>query len=195
MEGVIAWIMAYKYIVLIPAAIIEGPVLSMLCGLLIRLDVLSFVPTYLLLMLGDLIGDSLWYLAGFHWGKTLVTKFGKYISLTESNLVIVEKLYHKYHSSILIISKLVMGFGFPGGVLATAGIVKLPFRKFILFCTIGQVVWTGGLLAIGYYLGEAYLTIYGKFELISFVGLTVVAIAVFIGFGKFIRKRTLEKYS
>ncbi|MCC2630537.1 MAG: alkaline phosphatase [Candidatus Paceibacter sp.] len=195
MEGIIAWILAYKYIVLVPGAIIEGPVLSMLCGLLIRIGVLDLAPTYVLLMAGDLIGDTLWYWAGFHWGKKLVSKFGKYISLTEKNLEIVGRLYHKYHNSIIIISKLCMGLGFPGAVLATAGIVKIPFKKFILLNTVGQVIWTGGLLAIGYYLGDTYLKIYGGFEIFSFVGLSVLTIAILFGIGKYIRKRTLEQYS
>jgi membrane protein DedA with SNARE-associated domain len=68
LEGVMAWILAYRYLVIIPGAIIEGPILSIICGLLIRLGVLGIVPTYLLLMLGDLIGDTLWYWGGHRWG-------------------------------------------------------------------------------------------------------------------------------
>jgi membrane protein DedA with SNARE-associated domain len=195
MESVIEWILAYRYLVIVPGAIIEGPILSIICGLLVRLDVLGIVPTYLFLMLGDLIGDTLWYFAGFYWGKSLVVRFGKYFSVTEQSLAIIEKLFHKYHSSILIISKVLMGFGFPGAVLATAGIVKLPFRKFIVYNTIGQIMWTGGLLAIGYYVGDAYLKINGGLGIFSLISVFILVIALLFGVGKYIRKRTLATYS
>jgi membrane protein DedA with SNARE-associated domain len=195
METVIGWILAYRYLVIVPGAIIEGPILSIICGLLIRLDLLGLIPTYLLLMLGDLIGDVIWYSAGFHWGKALVIRFGKYFSVTEKSLMIIEKLFHKYHFSILIISKLLMGFGFPGAVLATAGIVKLPFKKFILYNAIGQIIWSGALIAIGYYVGDTYLKINGGLGIFSLISVFILVIALLFGLAKYIRNRTIQEYS
>ena len=195
METIIAWLLAYKYIIIVPGAIIEGPILSIICGLLVRLDFLNFWFAYFFLMLGDLIGDMIWYWAGYHWGKGLITRFGKYFSITENTLEIIKRLYHKYHSPILLISKLTMGFGFPGAVLATAGIVRIPFRKFMFYNVIGQLIWTGGLLAIGYFVGEAYIQINGGLEIFSLIAVIILAIAILFGVGKYIRKRTLEKYS
>lgn len=192
---IIAWLLAYKYLIIIPGAIFEGPILSIICGLLIRLDVLNFWYAYFFLMLGDLIGDVLWYWAGYHWGKKLILKFGKYFSITEESIEIVKKLYHRYHFSILVASKLTMGLGFPGAVLATAGIVRISFRKFMLYNLIGQFVWTGGLIAIGYFVGEAYITINGGLEIFSLIAVILLAIVALFGFGKYVRKRVLKKYS
>jgi membrane-associated protein len=122
-----------------------------------------------------------------------VNRFGKYISLTTEGLVKVEKLFHKYDFTILIISKLLMGLGIPGAVLATAGIVKLPFKKFLLYNFIGQIMWSGALLAVGYFVGDAYLRINGGLGIFSLIAVFVVVIAVLFGVAKYIRTRALEK--
>jgi membrane protein DedA with SNARE-associated domain len=195
MEGIIASILVYRYFILIPGAIIEGPILSVISGMLIHIDILQFWPTYLLLMTGDLIGDTLWYFVGYHWGKKFVVRYGKYFSITEQSLDIVSHIYHKYHNAIIPISKVCMGFGFPGAVLTTAGIIKIPYRKFLFLNFLGQIFWTGGLLAIGYFLGDLFHKVDASFKWVSIIGISVLVVAILFGVGNYIRKRTLEKYS
>lgn len=195
MDHIIQLILQYRYLIIIPLGIIEGPALAMVCGLLLRLNLLSFWPIYFTLMVADLIGDVMWYAIGFYGGPKMVNSLGKYFGINEKVYAAIEKAYHKYHDWILIISKITMGLGFPFVILTTAGIVKIPFKRYMTLNFIGQLVWTGGLLAIGYYLGNFYIQFNKGFHFLSFIGIFVVILVLFYGIGRFIRHQTLKYFS
>src|SRR3989344_3940192 len=76
----------YKYLLLIPLTVLQGPIIMMLSGILIRLDILSFWPAYFALMAGDLIGDTLWYGVGYYLGPPFLRKFGRIFSITQKHV-------------------------------------------------------------------------------------------------------------
>ncbi len=191
----IALILHYKYFILAPLTLIEGPLVMMVSGLLLRLGYFSFLPLYLCLVISDFAGDIVWYWIGYHFGNRFTKKFGRFFSITEEGVAIVEKLYHEHHNKILIISKLTTGFGFAVVTLFTAGMVKIPFKRYALLNFIGEFIWTGLLLSVGYYLGEAYVhvdNIIGKFSIVAMI--IVVFLALF-GFGKYLKGRLTKAYS
>lgn len=154
--------MHHQYLVYIPvvlAAVLEGPLLSMVFGLLLRLGYFSFIPVYAALMLGDLIGDVAWYYIGYHYGRSAIRRFGKRFNITEKGVEKTEKLFLKNKTKILLISKVTNGFGLALVVLATAGIVRIPFKRYLAVNLAGQFVWSGLLLAVGYFFGESYMRI------------------------------------
>lgn len=147
------------YIPVVLVAAIEGPILSMIFGVLLRLGYFSFIPVYAALMLGDLIGDVGWYYIGYHYGRAAIKRFGTKFNITEKGVEKTEKLFHEHKTKILFISKITNGFGLALVVLATAGIVRIPFKKYIAVNIAGQFVWSGTLLAVGYFFGESYTRI------------------------------------
>ena len=180
----------WVYLVIILTACAEGPILSMIFGVLIKLGYFPFVPIYAALMFGDLLGDSGWYWVGRKWGHSFIRKFGKYVSVSEEGVAKITQLFHRYHNRILVISKITNGFGFGLVTLITAGMVRVPFFKYLSLNLIGQFVWSGLLLAIGYYFSSAYIQINNIAGKIFIVLLFVVLIFVFVGFIKFIKKKS-----
>ncbi len=194
-EHIIDWLINYQYLIVLPVAIIEGPVLALICGFLLKMGYFSFWPLFFLLMFGDLASDIYWYCIGYFGGRRLVLRFGKYFSLTEENLAVAEKIYHRHYIPILFLSKVTMGFGFAIGIVAVAGITKLPFKKYMLVNIIAQPIWTVTLLAAGYYLGHFYSVFSKGFEL-AFLIATVITTGLLIwGLGSYVRSRLMEKYS
>ncbi len=177
------------YALLIILACIEGPILSMIMGLLLRVANFHLLPVYIALMVGDLLGDTLWYMVGRHLGYPFVRRFGYYFSINESDIAKVEKIFHKYTASILIISKLTMGFGFAIVTLFTAGLTKIPFKKYISLNLAGQFIWTGLLLFVGYEFGDLYLTFNNALAHMTIIGLFIIIFLALIGYGKYIKKR------
>ena len=96
----------WAYAIIVAVAFAEGPYLSMAAGFLLRFDYFSFWPLYGALMVGDLIGDVVWYYIGRRWGHGFIKRFGKYFSITETGVEKVTKIFHKYKHSILFISKI-----------------------------------------------------------------------------------------
>lgn len=82
-----------------------------------------------------------------------------------------------------------MGFGFALVTLITAGIAKVPFKKYLVFNVAGQLIWTTMLLAIGYGFGNIYTSIDKGFRDVALVAIIIIALAIVYGLGKFISKR------
>jgi membrane protein DedA with SNARE-associated domain len=180
------------YGIIVVLACAEGPVLSMIGGVLIKLGYFSFIPLYAALMIGDLIGDAIWYYIGRYFGHRFIKRFGKYFDITEESVAKVTTIFHKYKHHILLISKVTNGFGFALVTLMTAGMVKIPFWRYLAINLIGQFVWTGLLLGIGYFFSNLYLTVD---SIIGKMGVVAAFVVVFIGFlqyKKYLSKRAKQ---
>lgn len=191
----IALLLQYKYLLIIPLAIIEGPILAMVCGFFIQTDFFSFWPIFVILMLGDLISDIYWYAIGYYGGRRLILKYGRFFSVNEKTLEVTERIYHRHYHWILLLSKVTMGFGFAVAIVATAGIVRVPFRKYMILNIIGQPIWTGMLLGIGYFLGNYLYRVQNGFELISVIALIIITFAGLFGLSRYVRTKLTNKYS
>jgi membrane protein DedA with SNARE-associated domain len=188
-SSLIAWLTAYRYLIVFPLAVIEGPVMMMISGFLVRTGFFSFWPVYILLMAGDLTGDVAWYFVGRHGARPLMNRYGRFLSLTEANVEKMEALFHKHQMKILFISKITMGFGFALATLIAAGAAKIPFKRYFLINFFGQFVWTGILMAVGYFFGQLYTVVDKSLRWGFVVALIVIGFAAVYGFGKAMRKR------
>ena len=149
----------YPYLVyglILFLSIVEGPVLAITLGILLKVGYFYFVPVYLVLIAGDLIGDTLLYTLGYRYGRNIITKVGNLFGFNTKHVEKIERLFNQYHEKILFFSKLTNGFGFSAVILFTAGITRIPFTRFITINTIGQFAWSGMLLAVGYFFGSLY---------------------------------------
>ncbi|MDE2038142.1 MAG: DedA family protein [Patescibacteria group bacterium] len=172
-------VLIYALVVLI--AIVEGPIVSIAGGVLLRLDLLpSFWPLYVALMAGDLTGDILWYYIGAKAGQPFIARYGRFFNITETGVKKLEAIFHSHKNLILVGSKLTTGFGFAPAVLFTAGLVRLPFRRYLVLNVLGQFVWTGGLIFIGYFFTHLYSVFNNLFARLSITAaVALIAFAVF----------------
>ncbi len=182
----------WVYAFIIIFACIEGPILSIIFGILIKLGYFSFLPIYFALMLGDLVGDTVWYHIGKHLGYGFVIRYGKYFNITVDGIRKVTHVFHKYTKSILIISKLTTGFGFAIVTLFTAGLVRIPFRHYIFLNFIGQFAWTGLLMAFGYFFSNLYITFDHILARMTIIALFLMIVLAFIGFAKYMKKKIVS---
>lgn len=186
---VINLLLQYRYFLIVPLAVVEGPLIMLAGGFFVRMDVFALVPMFFALLVGDLVGDVLWYAIGYHWGRPFIRRFGKYVSITEDKINSVEHIFHKYHERILFISKITMGFGFALVTLITAGLMKIPFRKYLMFNVLGGFIWTAALMTAGYYLGELFLKASKGLEYVTLGAGIVILLALGYGFSKFVKSK------
>lgn len=193
LENIIQLIIYYKYLIIIPAAVVQGPIISFISGFLVRLGLLGFFYTYICLMVGELIGDVAWYWVGRRWGMIFIKKFGKYVSVTEKNIAMVKNMFDKHHAKILIISKLTTGFGFAPVVLFTAGMTKVPFLRYMTLNFFGQFIWTAMLMSLGFFIGHLYESFNSIIERVSIFAIVVGCLFLIIGFGKYLQGRIINE--
>ncbi|HLD22258.1 MAG TPA: alpha/beta fold hydrolase [Patescibacteria group bacterium] len=178
-EQIIPWLLHYKYIVLFPLMIIEGPIVTIIVGFLSSLGYFHLSVVYGVIIIGDLVGDSLYYVFG-RWGKeTLIQRWGKYIGITEERVVYLEKHFENHSGKTLLFGKLAHGVG--GAVLAAAGVAKTPYTRFLWYNFLGTIPKSLLLLLIGYYFGRTYvqLNTYLDYTAIMSVLLTVVFLLLY----------------
>ena len=165
----------YKYLVIFPIMIIEGPIISVISGFMIYLGFLNAFIIYPLLVFGDLIGDSTYYAIGkyckeFNWVKKLELSLG----YDEKSEKFLKNHFENHTIKTLIIAKMSHGFGIP--VQITAGMVKVKFFKYISAEIVGTMPKTLILLVIGFYLGDSYKMIDGYFDFIAFVVISILVL-------------------
>jgi len=155
-----------KYALLFLGTLIEGPIVTMTGGFLFKLGLFHFWQMYLVLALGDFTADLGWYLLGRYGTRKLILKFGHWFALTPDMIEKGGKLFHKYHQKILIINKLTAGFGLSVVVLLVAGISKVPFKNYFIYNLVGELIWTGMLIMIGYFVGNIYAALTGPIKIL-----------------------------
>lgn len=184
----------YKYLIIALIAIPEGPILMAVCGFMVRTGALSLWPAYIALVIGDFIADIIWYFLGRRGGIKIVhSKFGRFMGLNEKKVKMIEKYFHKYHTSILFISKLTTGFGFAPVVLFTAGLVKIPFKKYCLLNFFGGFIWTAFLMALGFSFSHLFITIKDINGKLFLIGGALVILFIAYRIGKYIHQLILKK--
>ena len=94
-----------RYVLIGVAAIVEGPVLMVACGFLLSQGALTLAPLFTALVLGDLVGDIIWYYIGYFFADPFIARHGHFFSVTPELMDRAKKLFSRYHTNILLISK------------------------------------------------------------------------------------------
>lgn len=154
LEYLLELLLTYKYFIIFPIAVLEGPGLAILCGVLIARSLLNPYYTFILLLLGEIIGDAFYYCLGRFGGRPFIKKWGYLIKIKEEKM---GQLEHHFHFQAPK-RTLFLGKTQPWGsvILFAAGMAKMPFLKYIIINTAGSIPKVLIFLLLGYYFNEAY---------------------------------------
>ena len=148
-------IIKYKYLALFLFAFFEGPIISLTSGFLVYAGYLSFIPAYLVLLMGDLVPDIISYYVGFFGNKTeLWNKYRAKVNFISSNFDLIEHLWQNHPKKTMFFSKLAYGLSTP--FLISAGLIKMPFKKYMSLTIPIMLFQHLTILSIGYFLGHSY---------------------------------------
>ncbi|MGH7141014.1 MAG: DedA family protein [Minisyncoccia bacterium] len=187
---ILAIIKTYGYLCVLLISIPEGPIVGVLGGFLAEFGDLNIYLLFLALLLGDIVGDTLYYVLG-KWSRSSTTarRIIAFLGVTNEHVTRLEKLFAAHDRTILLIGKL-----HPLGslTLMAAGLVEMPFLRFIAYNILGTIPKVVFFEVIGYYFG------YGYNSINSYLGYTgiliVVGTAVVFGGFWILRRKLGEKY-
>ena len=183
LDELLALLLAYKYWVIFPIAVVEGPMISVLTGWLVSTGALNVFVAYVLLVFADLVGDSIYYALGRFGGNPFLKHWGHWIGVDDTKLLKLEEHFGNHGNKYLLFGK-TQGFG--AAFLAAAGVIKFPFPRFIGINAIGTILKVPVFLLIGYFFGEAYEQIDST---LTKVGLISFGVILFILILYFFKKR------
>jgi membrane protein DedA with SNARE-associated domain len=116
-----------------------------------------------------------------------VKRFGRYVGITSESVSYTKELFASHHDIIIFTSKLTSGLGFGSVIMFTAGLSRVPFRRYMMLNIAGQFLWTAAMLSIGYFLGHIYLRVGDAFEKMALFALVVLIAISLIGFSRYLR--------
>src|SRR3989339_2289672 len=131
----------------------------------------------ILSIIGDIAGDIIFYGLGYKYGLGFVKRVGKYIGITESLVARMEKYFARHGGKTIFAVKSTTGLCW--AAFTAAGIVKMDFKKFVKYSFLGGIVWSGFLVAMGYFYGYLWREIKQYLESIGWI-IFAVAISSFI---------------
>ncbi|MER6981286.1 DedA family protein [Streptomyces carpinensis] len=136
---------------------------------------------------GAVVGDSIGYAIGRKGGRPLLAwlarKFPKHFS--EGHVATAERSFEKWGMWAVFFGRFVALLRIFAGPLA--GVLRMPYWKFLIANVLGGICWAGGTTAVIYYVGVVAESWLKKF---SWLGLVV---AVLIGLGSMLVLRRKAK--
>ncbi|MFA5840685.1 MAG: VTT domain-containing protein [Candidatus Paceibacterota bacterium] len=177
-------LLTYKYLILIPLAIIEGPIISVISGFLVTLGIFNIITVYIVMVLGDIIGDGIFYFIGYK-GKRLF----HYFKVEEEKVEKAKIYFQENHKKAIAGSKIMWGIGTVG--LIAAGALHVPYKRYFNTCALYSLAQSFIMIFLGVFFGKAYLII-GKYFNYYAAGISILALIV-LSFYIFIRKYKQNK--
>lgn len=175
-QQIFSFLQHYGYFIMLPLMILEGPVVTILAATLAALGAFNVWIVFGLSVAGDIIGDVILYAVGYHWGMSFVRRIGKYVGITESLVVRMEKYFARHGGKTIFAVKSTTGLCW--ATFTAAGIIKMDFRKFVRYSFLGGLVWSGFLVVMGYFYGYLWREIKQAIEWIGWVMMVLVALTI-----------------
>lgn len=152
---------------------LPGDYLLFLAGLFVAsggLDV-DILTLCLGLFAAGVLGNFTGYWFGKKTGPMLFKRKDSWL-FRRKYVVMAEEFYHKYGAMALIIGRFVPIIRTFAPIFA--GVVRLNFRKFVLYNLTGALIWVSSLTLSGYFLGRAFPQLSNYIEFIVF-GMIIIA--------------------
>jgi membrane protein DedA with SNARE-associated domain len=150
-------------------------------GFFIAEKVLSPAPTAFMVFIGILISDIIIFSLGRHYGRKIVTHkwFGRLLS--EKKLAVIEGRFSTYGPWVILIGRQI--FGIRGQVLLMAGIMRMPFLRYLLSDVLAVFATMGIMITVGYTGGKAFAGAAHIKDMMPVALVAIIAVAlVFVGF-------------
>ncbi len=161
LQLILNWVAVYgppALFVLLMLGIVGLPIpdetLLVFSGYLIYKGTLNPATTWLFAFAGSACGITLSYTIGRTLGMAAITRYGKYLHITEAKVGKIEEFFKGYGHWSLTFGYYIAGVRHFTALVA--GISKLEFPIFALFAWGGAAIWATTFLSIGYFLGDKW---------------------------------------
>jgi|SRR5579863_1412778 membrane protein DedA with SNARE-associated domain len=178
MQAVQHYLALYGYLALLPLMVIEGPAVTVIAAFLASQDLLNVWAVYAIAVIGDLIGDMLYYAAGRWTLQRLTDRPGRWATRLRQRVAQLGPRICTRAGAMLLFGKLTHSAGF--AVLLAAGAAHVSVRRFLLFNLAGTLPKSLLLVVIGYWFGRLYAATQTDLALASLAGFVLATSALLL---------------
>ena len=146
-------------------------------------------------LFGTILGSLPWYYLGRLINEKRLSKFleqkGKYLGISSNDLIKSKKWFDKYGVSLVFWGRLVPGIRTL--ISVPAGIELMPLNKFLIWTTLGSLIWVALLTYAGIFFGENYIIIETYLDQIKYFVKPILVLIILYFFIKLLI-RSIKKY-
>jgi len=125
---------------------------------------------------GDMLGASIAYAIGY-WGREeLVERHGNKLHISKRRLDRAHNWFERYGAPVILVSRFIpfARAAFP----YAAGVARMGYGRFLIFGTIGSVIWITALGVLGDAVGSSWQSWRHNLEYVDYVGAALLVIAI-----------------
>ncbi len=100
------------------------------------------------------LGDNLGYFIGNHGGRPLLERYRKLFRIQPETVAKGERLFERRGAQTVFLARFIFGMRIIAGPLA--GVLRMPWRRFVLFNFLGAVTWVTVISCVGYFFGSQW---------------------------------------
>ena len=181
-ELIFKLILQYRYWILIPLSLVEGPVVAFFSGTLSSFGYFNLPLLAAIFFIRDITLDILYYILGFYGAnKRFAHRALRRLGLTEEHFTHIRALWDKHPFRTMFVGK--VAYGIATAFIVFAGTVKISFWKFLKYGSLAAIAQYWTLLAAGYWLGDSFhdiaVAVLRTFEF-AFLGIAIGITAYYI---------------
>lgn len=98
------------------------------------------------------LGDNIGYWIGARGGRPLLIRYQRFFHISQNTLERGERTFETYGAPTVFIARFIFGLRVIAGPLA--GVLQMPWRRFLLFNVLGATVWVCAISAVGALFGR-----------------------------------------
>ncbi len=143
----------WTYLILFVMVAMEGTIAILLGAAAASAGLMRPVPVFFTAAAGNLTADCLWYLLGYLGKTEWIFHFGRRLGVRPELIDRLKSALMKHATKVMFLAKVTSSFVIPA--LVTAGLLRIPFKRWFPYFIISETLWTGSLVLIGYYATES----------------------------------------
>jgi membrane protein DedA with SNARE-associated domain len=125
------------------------------------------------------LGDNLGYMIGYRGGRPLLMRYRNAFRVPERVIERGEELFRRYGAVTVFFARFIFGMRVITGPLA--GVLRMPWRQFVLFNFLGAALWVTIIASAGFLFGRHWEFLLEMLQRANLAGLIVVAaIIIFV---------------
>jgi membrane protein DedA with SNARE-associated domain len=100
------------------------------------------------------LGDNLGFALGFYGGRPLLVRYQSFFRIKNETVERGENLFARFGAVTIFFARFVFGMRIIAGPMA--GVLRMPWRKFLIYNFLGAAVWVTAISSAGYLFGRHF---------------------------------------
>ncbi|PYX82554.1 MAG: DedA family protein [Acidobacteria bacterium] len=123
------------------------------------------------------IGDNIGFAIGHYGGRRFLARYMRALHISARVVHSGERIFRKYGSVTVFFARFVAGLRVIGGPLA--GILRMPWKRFVLFNLLGAVLWVITISMVGFLFARHWQRFMPVFKRLDLAIAVVLALSIF----------------